>query len=62
MPFYMNLNPETAANLLERLNDASSSSSVGRLRPSVGMDVEEDDDVLEEVAMDADAARKEEPM
>uniref|UniRef100_M4B5Y6 Uncharacterized protein n=1 Tax=Hyaloperonospora arabidopsidis (strain Emoy2) TaxID=559515 RepID=M4B5Y6_HYAAE len=62
MPFYTNLNLETAANLLERLNDASSSSSVGCLRPSVGMDVEEDVDVLEEVTMDAYAARKEEPM
>uniref|UniRef100_M4BB98 Uncharacterized protein n=1 Tax=Hyaloperonospora arabidopsidis (strain Emoy2) TaxID=559515 RepID=M4BB98_HYAAE len=53
----MNLNRETVASLLKRLKDARH-----RLRVSVGMDVEDDVDVLEEVAMDADASRKEEPM
>ena len=53
----MNLSCETVANLLERPKDARH-----LLRVAVGMDVEDDVDVLEEVNMDADAARKEEPM
>uniref|UniRef100_M4C0B1 Uncharacterized protein n=1 Tax=Hyaloperonospora arabidopsidis (strain Emoy2) TaxID=559515 RepID=M4C0B1_HYAAE len=57
MHFSMNLNCEMATNMIERLKDVGH-----RLRVSVGMDVEDDVDVLEEVAMDADAARKEEPM
>uniref|UniRef100_A0AAV1VFP2 Uncharacterized protein n=1 Tax=Peronospora matthiolae TaxID=2874970 RepID=A0AAV1VFP2_9STRA len=47
----MNLNRETAGNLLKRLSDARR-----RLCVLVSMDVEEDVDVLEEVAMYADAS------
>uniref|UniRef100_A0AAV1U3T2 Uncharacterized protein n=1 Tax=Peronospora matthiolae TaxID=2874970 RepID=A0AAV1U3T2_9STRA len=43
--------------ILNRLNDARH-----RLRASVGVDIEDDFDVLGEVAMDADASRKEESM
>ena len=57
MHFSMNLNRETAANLLEMLQDVRHS-----LRVSLGMDVEDDVNELEEVAIDADTARKEEPM
>ena len=42
MYFSRNLHRETAANLLERLKDARL-----RLRVSVGMDFEDDVDVLE---------------
>uniref|UniRef100_A0AAV1TEU1 Uncharacterized protein n=1 Tax=Peronospora matthiolae TaxID=2874970 RepID=A0AAV1TEU1_9STRA len=57
MQFSISYNRETAANLLERLKEERH-----RLRISVGMDVEDDVDVLVEVVMMANAARGEDPI